>query len=931
MTRDRNLLANSPQATSAARLPALSKPKPGDWAGLSRWMDAVAEHLQVRQGARRSTLETAVTKRDLMEATGVTQIVTGGPMTGNVMMQLAGGGWASISVDAFAQLIRNTRLYKDLMKRIDDPMRFDRLSKEIRDLLLPDLNELARQRGADIRHLETKIQDATQSFAASIEEVTAGFGAATAGIRQSLITQATQTYATAVYAVQITARLDDLGGAGIEEVYAVTADRLNGLEAQWTLKASAGGAFAAIGLSATSSTAGEEDSAIILVADRLAFVTPGAVAGVDFDPQNPDSSLIPLGVDASGVYINGFVRINAGGPSLADLTKAVRLSVPTQAFKQDKNGNWDRATITITANVTGGLAGTPAWSVVSGVYTGALAAGATLAVDRTLMGTDNVTFRATVTDGSTTYSDDMTLVKLVDGANAVTAFLTNEACTVPATSAGVVSSFAGAAGSFKVFNGTTDVTGTAVFSIQSNPDGLTGSISAAGAYSFTAAGTWSNASRTSNITLRAAYNGVNYDKVFTITKSNAGTAGLNGNDGARGSLTGYGSQYGIYFTGSSWADGVGTTNANKANAVIWNMLNGTSLTTQSLTTHLRIGDTVTLTNGASPTASYTKFWSGTQWLTPGVVIDGNLLVLGTVSALMFDGVGIRIGTGRSPNGKAFEVNSAGAVWADNLVVNRGVSINNQIGDPSGPMTVQTNTNDVAILASVGAAQSGLNAHAIRGRNNSFGTSGLVGPANSSFDFYAELKGAYGPFTGAHDGLLAKGEDLGLVEGDIVVDVECLGRSNISNTIFKIAGSTQACQRGVVGVIAGPRHDLDEGSPPNALIVDSIAVTDDEGKVVGIRHVLVDEFDALAATYDRVTFNAVGEGQINVCGRGGNIAQGDYICASSMPGKGMRQAPLTIGDQQVHMQVDYTVAKARESVTFDSPDQVKTIAVTYHCG
>ena len=70
-------------------------------------------------------------------------------------------------------------------------------------------------------------------------------------------------------------------------------------------------------------------------------------------------------------------------------------------------------------------------------------------------------------------------------------------------------------------------------------------------------------------------------------------------------------------------------------------------------------------------------------------------------------------------------------------------------------------------------------------------------------------------------------------------------------------------------------------------------------------------------------NGLGEGQVNVCGEAGNIMAGDLIVTSSMPGKGMRQ-----NDDIVR---NYTVAKARESVVFDSPSQVKMIACIYLCG
>ena len=54
-----------------------------------------------------------------------------------------------------------------------------------------------------------------------------------------------------------------------------------------------------------------------------------------------------------------------------------------------------------------------------------------------------------------------------------------------------------------------------------------------------------------------------------------------GLNGERGSLRGYGSRYGI--VSASW-------NAQQAQAVIYNMLNGTTHTTWAATTFLRIGE-----------------------------------------------------------------------------------------------------------------------------------------------------------------------------------------------------------------------------------------------------------------------------------------------------------------------------------------------------
>jgi hypothetical protein len=82
-------------------------------------------------------------------------------------------------------------------------------------------------------------------------------------------------------------------------------------------------------------------------------------------------------------------------------------------------------------------------------------------------------------------------------------------------------------------------------------------------------------------------------------------------------------------------------------------------------------------------------------------------------------------------------------------------------------------------------------------------------------------------------------------------------------------------------------------------------------------------DELMLDYKRVIFNALGEGMVNVCGENGDIEAGDYITTSNTLGKGMKQS-----DDVTH---NYTVAKARESVTFTSPDEVKMVACIYLCG
>ena len=87
-------------------------------------------------------------------------------------------------------------------------------------------------------------------------------------------------------------------------------------------------------------------------------------------------------------------------------------------------------------------------------------------------------------------------------------------------------------------------------------------------------------------------------------------------------------------------------------------------------------------------------------------------------------------------------------------------------------------------------------------------------------------------------------------------------------------------------------------------------------------------------------NALGEGMMNMCSIGGDIENGDYICSSIVPGKGMKQ-----DDDLLH---NYTVAKSLEDVVWaDKVDgengcymttgsdgiayKTLMVACTYHAG
>lgn len=594
-----------------AKLPALPRVATGDQA-LDRWIAAVAERLEVREGSRGDPMERVLTVRDLggVDLPRVGRALGGGTTTtagpGDLVVDV-GGVRLTVTAQQFAQAITQSSLYRSLMQRIDDPARFAGLAKEIRQVLDQSILDEAVRRGADIRRTQTLIQDQARSLAFVSEELTAALGTTNAGLREVQLVSATRDEARAEQITQLEARLmvdvasDELlpplpdapyatlaallaavpvgdpdkfyrvagaevgdpeklyhwngttyvdAGEGltarIEERMSAVASRTSGVESQYTLKLNAGGAAAGIGLAATSSTVGVGTSALLLQADKIAFVGSSETVGTgpgEIDPANPSPTRIPFGVDAGTgtVFINGSLKVGgATGPTLDEIASeaGIYLSYSSQFFKYDTAGAPVNTSVTLTANVTGSLTGTLEWAALSG-YSGSMpadvtvtAAGAvsTATINVANMTGDTAAFSITLTDGATVYTDFVTLVKLRDGADAYTARLTNDSAGVACNSSGapVSGGFGAATGTMEVYRGGTKLTSGVTYSIAANDQGVTASInSSTGAYSATAKGSWPDATKTAVITLRAVVaGGPTLTKDFVLTKALQGVSGF---------------------------------------------------------------------------------------------------------------------------------------------------------------------------------------------------------------------------------------------------------------------------------------------------------------------------------------------------------------------------------------------------------------------
>jgi hypothetical protein len=328
-----------------------------------------------------------------------------------------------------------------------------------------------------------------------------------------------------------------------------------------------------------------------------------------------------------------------------------------------------------------------------------------------------------------------------------------------------------------------------------------------------------------------------------------------------------------------------------------------------------------------------------------VVIDGatnDIQIYGGASGnpLVFQAGGAQTGGIGSTFVKAINGISGPAIWGENNSSNVGVFGSSATGEGVYGRSASTtgspavyglgngssgsgNPGVVGVslrgecVRGTGSVAGGTN-HGVRGANtNGFAsgqnTAGLIGAANG-FDFYADGSGTnYGPFTGTHDSLTEPTDTFEI--GDIVIDQQVIAKNGVSSVITLVKSSTQSNQKGALGIVCSAPHPFENNIPA---VYSSGQFDPVTGVLIPTPQYYVDK-----EIYNLMAVNAVGEGQVNVCGENGNIEVGDLIVTSSTPGKGMKQS-----DDFVRC---YTVARAREAATFDSPAQVKMIACIYLSG
>ena len=250
------------------------------------------------------------------------------------------------------------------------------------------------------------------------------------------------------------------------------------------------------------------------------------------------SITIPLNVSATTltstldwtntVYPIRCIAYNGSNGNDGNSARAMFLTASSQTFTYNAAGSAEPSsqTITFTANPQN-LTGTTVFTATnynaSNTPIGSPTLGGSGNTRTLAVGDFGVADHCVVTASLSGYTDTVTIIRVQDGQNSLSGYLTNESVTVQTDSTGGGGVYSSAGGTFKVFYGLTDVTTSCSFS-ASNSAGLSLTInSTTGVYTVTGL---SSAQATSTMT--ATYLGTTITKVYTIAKSYAGNTGSSG-------------------------------------------------------------------------------------------------------------------------------------------------------------------------------------------------------------------------------------------------------------------------------------------------------------------------------------------------------------------------------------------------------------------
>ena len=266
------------------------------------------------------------------------------------------------------------------------------------------------------------------------------------------------------------------------------------------------------------------------------------------------TELVPLTITRDGS--SGSVGLDAAAVSLV-------ANVNTIVYGANDPDSEDPSNQSVTLTATGlGTSGTNSPFLGTPTYTFSINGGSEVSATSTASGNGSATFSlpdsneptagttTTVTvflrDGSggdLKASDSVTIFGIKSGSDAITTFLTNPAHVVSADKDGVVSSFSGAGGTFKVFIGSTPITSGISFSEVANTEtsGLTSTINTStGVYSVSGLSV-DLAQNTFRVSIPDSISptgsAVTIDQTYSISKSKTGATGADGDDSKSVKLT----------------------------------------------------------------------------------------------------------------------------------------------------------------------------------------------------------------------------------------------------------------------------------------------------------------------------------------------------------------------------------------------------------
>lgn len=332
-------LQNQPLPPERARLPALPAPE------LSvEFIARVKEILETMQGQRGTGWDRVVTLRDL-QTMGVAGFGGGG-------FGSETGGFQAISQNApiaeqvqqLDEMIRQTLAYQSLVSKIGSPESYVGLPDEVRAQLEPMLLDIARERRADIREMDMKIQEESRSLAYRMTEITASLGQAAAGVRSFSAAYADDILAMSVRIDEISAQLGSAGSTSVEERLTALASATDGLKAQYSLKLQTNPVngqppvIAGIALAAESPIAGPGTSSLIFMAEKIGFLTgngsvaPFTVVGNQVKATNLIAESLKV------IMADGTVVLDAGKTLEQQTRVSPNLAPAVRAWKYSTNG-----------------------------------------------------------------------------------------------------------------------------------------------------------------------------------------------------------------------------------------------------------------------------------------------------------------------------------------------------------------------------------------------------------------------------------------------------------------------------------------------------------------------------------------------------------------------------------------------------------------